>query len=403
MTDSYWRIILALVFTCVPPVSGCANSESGWTESSIPQYVAEAIHGDRVLANPRGRTGHLRPVLDLTLPDSLSGFYRLSTPVDIALSGPPNCWVAIADVVDQAIHVFSVNGEYRTSFFGGHRDAPLFGRFGLRAIYITEDDKFLAATMGGQIITFDIDGHVLSVTELEEPPRRAAVVVPADGLYYEHWLAGVETVVRGAQWSEDTGLVRVWDGSGRKVRTIGEVAMFPGEGLTHYLNRGFIWIRDGKLWLLRRADARLLAYDLTHGGADPSQVVDLPVYYRADAPREYVNRALGDVAVYVQEHVRDAHMAPNGDIFVLQATSWPAPTNEAPSRPVTVLAVISQDGTPRGIFRSDGMRSVAVSGDYVAGVIDAAPGAPLVRLYANPTGYAREGLTAGCGVAGQSR
>jgi hypothetical protein len=270
----------------------------------------------------------------------------------VAVGDAPSCLVALGDIGDRAVHVFQSNGNYAFSFFGGARVRPEFGASMLSSLASGRADEFVVSTVGGRVVAFGGAGQRAWAGQLQ--PARAAndsgagnqVVLGPDGLLYDAWFSGNGPLVRREQWANDRALVRVFDRTGRMIRRIGKVSEYPGEGLTYFLNRGYVQIFADTLWFARKADARILAFPLKGPYDAPARILELPVYYRADAPIEDVSSDGSRVAVRIQEHLRGFTVAPSGEFYVVQNLSWPdMASRSTPWVPRNVITVVRRDGT----------------------------------------------------------
>ena len=222
-------------------------------------------------------------------------------------------------------------------------------------------DEFVVSTVGGRVLAFDGTGQRAWAGQLQ--PARTPndsgagnqVVLGPDGLLYDAWFSGNGPLVRREQWANDGALVRVFDRTGRMIRRIGRVSEYPGEGLTYFLNRGYVQIFADTLWFARRADARILAFPLNGPYDTPARILELPVYYRADAPIEDVSSDGSRVAVRIQEHLRGFTVAPSGEFYVVQNLSWPAMASRStPWLPRSVITVVRRDGMVQRRVSVDG-------------------------------------------------
>jgi len=333
-------------------LSFCSRDTPGWTYSDVPGSIGTALEGGRLI-RPLPVLDTLVETRQFALPSDSNGFYRFAFPTTLAVSANGGCQVAVGDLVDRAVHVFSLNGDYKYSFFGGGRSDVTFGGSGLSSIAPAPDGRFLVATLAGRVLRFDEQGKAVHVSELALPAdtpgvRTHQIIQGPDGLLYDHWFAGEENVIRAAQWDRDSSLIRVFDASGRLVRRIGTVVRYPGVGLTHYLNRGEFRIADDTLWFARRADARILAFPLRGPYDHPSRVIDLPLYFQAALPVEYVSRDEHRVAVRSQDHLQGFSIGPDSLFYVIQDVSWPPIDQKAsPYISKSIIDVVGRDGIVR--------------------------------------------------------
>jgi len=363
-------------------LTACDNA-GGWRQSPLPVTLIENVHGNRRI-EPRPSLDVLRPRIEYRLPASVGHLYKLSMPTALALDAN-SCTLAVADVIDRAVHLFRLDGAYRVSLYGGGRGEPVFGLSGLSSLSVQSPNLFVVSTMSGAFIGFDSTGaitHTAHVPRGQRFPLGNDVLVGSDGLIYDHWLAGRETTLTLADWSRERGLVRIWSPKGELVGRFGLVQQFPGEGLTHYLNRGIVAISDDTLWLARRSDARILGFPLRPPGPSPARVIDVPVFYKAALPVEYVRSEPFEIAIRMQEHLRAFTIGPDGSFYMIQSLSWPDPTDtRATFMPQTMVTVVGRDGRLHAALGSDaGLGTLAVAADIIVATTSRAGKVTVVAL-----------------------
>jgi hypothetical protein len=357
-------------------LTGCSDAEGDWHRTKVPSRLVDEIQGSRAISAPEPRDT-LREIRTLKLPDSLKAFFHLTYPVMVAAGAANRCTIAVGDLADRAVHLFRSDGAYLQTFFGGGRENPTFANSTLSSV-AAAGDHFLASTVMGRVVTFGSGANSTAIGDLNAPTdsSRASthlVIEGPDGLLYDHWFHGNLLIVRQNDWAHDSSLVRVYDRRYKLVRRLGSVSRYPGEGLTHLLNRGDIAIYAETLWFARRADARILAFPLNGPYDRPSRIVELPVFFRAEAPIEDVSSDGDKVGVRIQEHLRAFAISPDGDFYVIQNVSWPhIAQQDTPFVPQSVINVYGRDGILKRTLRGpNNVLEIAALADVIVGIVGA--------------------------------
>lgn len=354
------------------------------------------IDADRPLLD----TAAIRPLAAVrALRLDTTAAYSLSTPVAISAAGAPACRLAVGDRVDRAVHLFTHDGAYRSTIFGGGRDTTLFPN--LRSVALDSTGALAVSDIAqGTLHLFAPDGTrqgTRTLPRLEEDYSLGSQLVwGPDGQLLEHWFS-YDAPVLSADWDERLPLVRVLTPSGRGEGRIGAVRPEPGQVFTAALNRGIIARRGDTLWYARRADGRLLAFPLSRPGAEPARTVEIPVFYHMSAPQE--GRVPGPVGyeVAVQEHIRAFAIAPSGHFLIGQSRWFPEAAPGTLFRPRTALVVLDPSGRPAGAYDLGGeIVALAASDQWIyAIVLDLDEGTREARIYPNPV--AAPSAAAACG------
>jgi hypothetical protein len=365
------------------------------------------IARERFAAIDAGRplldTAAIRPLAPVgTLALDSTGAYSLSNPVSISAAGAPACRVAVGDRIDRAVHLFSHDGTYRSTIFGGGRDTTAFPN--LRSVALDTTGSLAVADMGrGTLHLFAPDGSRKGTRLLPGPKGDASLgsqlVWGPDGRLLEQWFS-FEVPIVSKDWDERLPLVRILEPMGGAEGGLGAVRREPGQTFTAALNRGIIARRADTLWYARRADGRLLAFDLARPGAEPVRTVDIPVFYHMSAPQE--GRVPGPVGyeVAVQEHVRAFAITPSGHFLIGQSRWFPEAAPGTLFRPRTALTVLDPSGRHVGSYDLGGeIMSLAASDRWIYAIlIDLEEETRVARVYPNPVAAPSAAATP-CGAA----
>lgn len=327
----------------------------------------------------------LAPVATLAL-DSTAA-YSLSTPVAISAAGAPTCRVAVGDRVDRAVHFFSHDGTYQSTIFGGGRDTTAFPN--LRSVALDSSGALAVSDMGqGTLHLFSPDGARRGSRVLPRPKGDFSLGSQLEwgpgGWLLEQWFS-FDAATESGDWDERLPLVRILDPADSVVGGVGAVRPEPGHTFTAALNRGIIARRADTLWYAKRADGRLLAFDLGRPGAEPVRTVEIPVFYHMSAPQEGSVRG-GEYEVAVQEHVRAFAVAPSGHFLIGQSRWFPEAAPGTLFRPRTALTVLDADGRHVGSYDLGGeIVSLAASDRWIYAILlDLEEGTRVARVFPNP-------------------
>ncbi|HYR07783.1 MAG TPA: hypothetical protein VEQ60_08435 [Longimicrobium sp.] len=328
----------------------------------------------------------LAPVRRLALDGTAA--YSLSNPVSISAAGAPVCRVAVGDRIDRAVHLFAHDGAYRSTVFGGGRDTTAFPN--LRSVALDTTGALAVSDMGrGTLHLFAPDGSRRGTRVLArlkgDFSLGSQLVWGPDGRLLEHWFS-YELPIISKDWDERLPLVRILSPEGGAVGGLGTVRREPGQTFTAALNRGIIARRADTLWYARRADGRLLAFDLARPGAEPVRAVDIPVFYHMSAPQEGQVPGPAGYEVAVQEHVRAFAIAPSGHFLIGQSRWFPEAAPGTLFRPRTALTVLDPSGRHVGAYDLGGeIVSLAASDRWIYAIlIDPEEGTRVASVYPNP-------------------
>lgn len=392
----FWRYLasIALVFLAVWYV----GRRDDWKRSRIPDSVLEAFHDAHRVSALRV-TDTLDTVFRLTLPETVSAHFELSLPVFLAAKGAPLCRIVVGDPIDRAVHVFDTHGGFLHSISGDGKDGrPRFDA--LTGVDVTIEGDVLATTGDGLAVRFDREGALVSRTILGPKPVRAgnaSAVVGGAGLLFEHWFSDYADPSPSSEEMDGAPLVHVRDSRGHVVADLGTVHMWPGRSLSYQLNRGFLELQPDTLWFARRSDARLMAFDALGRTRDPLRVIDIPVFFEAAKPIEYVS-AEEVTATRIQTHIHDFDMDEAGVFYFAQNFGWPGPQDvQATFVAQSVITAVDPDGKLLGVYvtgRSPGR--IAATRDVIVATVRGDGGRMEIRGYVNPLA-GRVGVCSGGG------
>lgn len=382
-TRGLWLFALISSAAC-----GDSRSTPGTRVDSLAQIFLDSLDGNRQIISTV-RLRRLDPRFDITLPDSLVGF-SLSTPVALSVGGSDGNLIAVGDRTDRAIHLFRTNGAYDRTVFGGGRDTSAL--MALISVAVNDQAEIVATDLwNGTLIRYPAGASHGESIRLTPPVPRGGlgsqVVLTNDGAVYEQWFT-LNVPVNSALWTRDLPLVRQLSSEGQVLTSFGTVTRYPGVAFTAALNRGIIAVADDTLWYARRADCRLLAYAMNSPGPRPVRVVEAPLFYRMNPPREHqaVASAGGSrPQVSVQEHCRAFAVDDAGFFYLGQSVGWPE-TASGLFRPRTALTVLDHEG---GYIATYGLGyeilSLAVTRDLLLAILlDTGRHKRIVRAFPNP-------------------
>lgn len=383
----------ALVVLCLTGGLACESAESAQGETSTYPGVARELEAGREMLS----AADLQPLvadLEVRLPIDEQFSHGLPGPLDFA--GPPLCVLAVADRADRAIHLLGSDGTYRNSVWAGGRDTSVLAT--TMSLSVSEEFNGIAASdLGrGGITVFGLDGRRLSRFVPERPVEEAglgkAVALGPNGLVYDHWFAAPYST-KSTRWSEDVPLIRVFDSQGVASGAFGRVRRHPGEGLTAAINRGLIRLARDTLWFAYRSDARIFGFPLaTAGTAGAARVVEPPLFYRMNAPSEYVRGTHLETAL--QEHLRAFATTPDGFFLLGQSVTWPE-SRDSLFRPSTALTILDPAGNWLASYKMENeiMYLAASSTRVFAVLLDRARNRRVLQVFSPP---ALAGAPEGC-------
>lgn len=325
--------------TLVAMLVACEAGRPKW-ESLSTAYL---VRLDRQRAHADSASVDTLPLMmQFRLPDSVNNYIMHHGTSLVALDAPV-CRVALADQVDRAVHIFTTDGRYIRSIYGGGRDDPLLPS--PTSMAITRSGHVVVRNFTGETVEFDSSGKVVRKLNLhmDGDPREAAGIIAVDnqGNIYDHWIGSGFSVPR-SNWPHDAPLVRLWQSNGHYLGQDGSLAVYPPHTFTQALNRGALAILADTLWFARSADGRILAFPLRRSMAVPLRVINLPLYYQMDAPREEEKDGLYFTSA--ARHILAFAAAPTGELFFIQSTSWTTDSLGVGHSHI-VLASIERDGS----------------------------------------------------------
>lgn len=367
MIQRHWWVVFVL--------AACANPEV-----SLDQETA-AIEADRVFLKNNPIT--LAGAHPLTLPDSISSF-DMTRPVRISFAGPPTCKLAVADMLDRAVHLFDQTGAYEATIYGGGRDTSRLASIG--DMVLSPEGHVVVTNPLNDIRVFYADGSFSKFT-IEKPDPDimsfSSLAVLGDTVF-DHWMLGAGKRKDYSQLPPETPSILSYSIDGRSGRTFGEIKTYPGRILNVMMNQGTLAAGLDTVWLGRRVDATLFGHPV---GGGPARVLRLPLVHKMRTIRESPIPNAGNLTeAIVEYHLHDLVVDGAGNFFALQALSWPREEG-ALFRPDLGLAIYSADGTPLGLFdtRAGEIRAVAVGDKYVFVLVhDLEAQRSEVQRYPNP-------------------
>jgi len=329
----------------------------------------------------------LSPSFFLTLPSD-SIHYSMERSIDLAVgTWGAKCVVAVADRVDRAVHLFAADGEYQATIFGGGRDTSNFD--GIFSVALSHGRLGIGDLVKRGVWLVDENGNIRFVplpSPVAPEPRRFAFALGKAALY-ELWPG--QNGKSSAHWP-DLGIptVRIVSLEGAGAGGFGSLRPFPGRAFTGALNVGRLKLYRDTLWLGDAASATVVAYPLE--GAPQSEAprqLHLPIFRSPRAALELHGPAQDDAEALVEYQLLTFVMAPGGEFFTIQATSYPEYSPAGASFvPEVVVAAVSADGKLIGTYEL-GARPVAlaVTRAFVFAIVaDSGRGRTRVVAFPNP-------------------
>lgn len=334
-----WPVLLVAAIACSQ--TGGLSSEESATAETLANWLA-AVQSGRVLSGYEAVVPD--EVLELRLPPTAEQ-YGLSQPVGVVLSPIGGCHLIVGDQLDQALHIFQLDGTYiksistRRAFQGSIASV---GGTGDGAVFA------VGLQLGAKVMhRWDRTAAPQNALVLGDPPapgkivRSQILVTPKGGEIVEHWFAQDYAIVSSGWPSLKLPLVRVYSPSGELRGSVGALDSFPGVTMNAALNRGIIDVATDTIWFAQTATGRVRGFLLPVGTAKQEQAVaavDLPLLYDAQPPLEMIAPD-GEALHVVQRHLTGFAVTPSGRHFVLgQVTGYPA-DRDALFRPRSVVSV----------------------------------------------------------------
>lgn len=343
--------------------------------------ATEAIETDRIFLDndPIILAGAHRVVL----PDSITSF-DMSQPVRISFAGPPACKLAVADMLDRAIHVFDDTGTYEATVYGGGRDTSRLASIG--DMVMSAEGRIVVSSFLNEIRVFHPRG-IYSTFSVEKPDPDimsfSSLAVLGDTVF-DHWMLSAGKRKDYSQLPDTTPQILMYSLAGRPGRTLGRIQTYPGRLLNVMMNQGTLAASRDTVWLGRRVDATLFGHPV---GGGTARELRLPLIHKMRTIRESPLPNAGDLTeAIVEYHLHDLAVDGSGNFFVIQALSWPREEG-ALFRPNLGLAVYSADGTLLGLFDTAAgeIRAVAAGDAFIYVLVqDLEAQRSEVQRYPNP-------------------
>jgi len=283
------------VVGCLLAALGC--SERGYERISVSNEVLQRIDGSRA-QGVLEQEAPPNPVFVLERPPFDVWTYRMASPTAIASMGPPVCRIIVGDLLDQALHLFDLSGEYDKSIAIGAPRSP-------------EISAISALVMDPAVGTIDIydAGRKKSVrVNLLEPGppivRSAAPPLLAAGL-------------SGTASLDEVLLDDSPEGLGEY-----DLSVQEDEKLSRALNEGNVMSAGDTLWFARFVDGRIFKFEM---GSDHrlhlARVVSPPVYFRIERPEHIVLDGPGEIPIQTQRHLQVFFVHDKGTFVYVQTVT----------------------------------------------------------------------------------
>ncbi len=301
------------------------------------------------------------------LPDTTRG-YRGRLPAGITVDYWRGCLFAVSDRWDAAIHLYSTSAGYVGSVEDGPLDESAISQ--ATSVSFTPDGGLLVADRRfGTFARFSPKGTREWVRSVDPPFRGAIfgseVAVGFDGRIYDHWFANPYSIAPG-EWTADLPLIRVFDSTGTAVGGIGSISVEDGTILTPAMNYGRVMVEADTVWFATRAAATIRGFVEGPKQWEVGRVVDLPVFYHMDPPRETYHTDTGRYGRRTDPHIIDIATLPDGGWLVVQAMRYEVMPDGGGLRPHTAIVRYDRDGVLAAIVRPEGeVREVVAHGGYV--------------------------------------
>jgi hypothetical protein len=240
------------------------------------------------------------------------------------------------------------------------------------------------------VLQVDGEGNVVSVMEIPSEPVVGSAPIPASRIA----LSQAGTVFEQPVWwggalADYPGIIRAWDDDGRFLHYLGEVVRAGGPAFVERLSLGDFVVRGDTLWMLRRADGRLLGYDASAAESSPVVSYDLPLFFEMDAPSVILRDSLtGETSLSARRHADDFAMDPQGNFYVEQFRE----------DGTSILATVTSDRTGYRAFDLgvSWIGALAATREYVFAAV-ALPGEPgRTRLLAYRSPFSDDATPASC-------
>lgn len=379
-------------------VSACAEGPRYW---ALPEAERAPLGGAERLT--RIVATRLAPVFELRIPTESTRF-SMGSSVDLGAGKVGDgCIVAVGDRVDRAVHLFSEDGRYLMTIYGGGRDTTRFPD--LQVTGISSGRVVVGDGATRTVWLFDVRGAAVAAVHLPSsvrptPPR---IRVVYDGSrVYELWAA--PNGKSSASWDAmGIPLIRAFDRKGRVVGGYGELDHFSGWSFPSALNVGDLALHGDTLWYANAAQGRVDGYALRAGRrTGPARRLALPVFFLPRPPLELRDPGDGAAEALVEYHLSSFTVGPGGEFLAIQATSYPEYSPRlAAYQPQVVVSAVTPAGRLVGTFDL-GLRPVTLAATpqyWFAIVQDTAH--RVTRVFAYPSPFKSDaGVVAesqGCG------
>jgi hypothetical protein len=347
-TPTPFRATLILIIAC------SCDRYNGEIVTWLPDEMMREIDRDR-LKVALTAIGSLEPQFELLIPDTLGAPYDLYLSSPLAVAPPPNCFLAVGDRRDGAVHIFDFKGRYSNAIYGGLPDTSV--TTGYRDFVVLESGALLFAHAQLPRLTYLTRSGVVS--RRIDLPLRVSALAASDDLIYG---------VAGDERYRDALVVGV-DSAGAIRSRLGNLIPYSNSDFTLGLNRGELNVSRDTLWFARFVDGRVvgLPYDGT-----AARVMELPLFFEmtrifaTEPSADGGRRPLG-----VTPHLVAFAIDPEGNFWFAQRIEGSRIPGRSGSPFRSVLSTISPDGRYHAYHLGGPVYDVAAAEDLLfATVLD---------------------------------